>query len=90
MARYHFNTLKGEVREDTVGVELPGLREARIEAVRFAAEVLKDNPMIVWDGEDFRIEVTDEQGLAQFTVIIVGVDAPAVAISFKTSRSPSA
>lgn len=48
-----------------------------VEAVRYAGEVLRDHPTLVWTGQDFRIEVTDAKQLVLFTVIVGGVDAPA-------------
>ena len=75
--RYFFNQLNGELKLDDDGMEFASIRDARIEAVRYAGEVIKDHPTLVWTGEDFRIEVTDENALLLFTVVVVGVDAPA-------------
>ena len=75
--RYFFNQLNGELKIDDDGMDFPSIRDARIEAVRYAGEVIKDHPTLVWSGEDFRIEVTDENALLLFTVVVVGVDAPA-------------
>ena len=75
--RYFFNQLNGEVKVDDQGLEFASIRDARIEAVRYAGEVIKDHPTLVWTGEDFRIEVTDENALLLFTIVVVGVDAPA-------------
>ena len=75
--RYFFNQLNGQVKVDDQGLEFASIRDARIEAVRYAGEVIKDHPTLVWTGGDFRIEVTDENALLLFTVVVVGVDAPA-------------
>ena len=75
--RYFFNQVDGELKTDDVGVEFASISDARVEAVRYAAEVLRDHPTIIWKGEDFRVEVTDDNRLVLFTVIVVGVDAPA-------------
>lgn len=75
--RYFFN-LAGAVHEaDNEGLEIASMSEARIHAVKFAAEYLRDRPDLVWLGEEFRIEVTDEKRKTLFTFIVVGVDAPA-------------
>ena len=79
MARYFFNTVGSDLTRDTTGEEFATVREARIEAVRFAADVLRDNPSIIWEGHDFRVEVTDGKDLMLFTVIILGTDSPALA-----------
>lgn len=75
--RYFFNQVDGEIKLDDDGIEFDSINEARLEAVRYAGEVLRYHPTLVWTGQDFRIEVTDEAKLVLFTVIVVGVDAPA-------------
>jgi hypothetical protein len=62
---------------DHDGVDLSTFSDARIEAVRFAGELLREKPQLVWMGEEVRVEVTDEERLLLFTVIAAGVDAPA-------------
>lgn len=75
--RYFFNQIDSEIKPDDEGLEFEHFSDARIEAVRYAAEVIRDHPTLVWTGEDFRVEVTDKDKLILFTVIVVGVDAPA-------------
>lgn len=76
MARYFFN-LAGAVHDpDDEGIELGNLNEARHEAVKFAAEYIRDRPEIVWSGDELRLEVTNSDKLLQFTLIMFGVDAP--------------
>ena len=75
--RYFFN-LAGVVQSpDNTGIELSSLSDARIHAVKFASEYLRDRPELVWMGEEFRVEVTGETGRTLFTFIAFGVDAPA-------------
>ena len=75
--RYFFN-LAGVVQSpDADGLEITSLSEARIHAVKFASEYLRDRPDLVWLGDEFRVEVTDESQQLIFTFIAVGVDAPA-------------
>jgi hypothetical protein len=77
VSRYFFNQIDGEFKPDDEGLELASLDDARFEAVRYAGEVLRDRPSVVWQGEDFRIEVTDAKRLLLFTLVVVGMDAPA-------------
>lgn len=77
MPRYFFHTADGTRERDTVGTVLEGLDQARVQAIQFAGEILSGEPEVLWDGRDFRIEVTDEQDLMLFTVITIAVDAPA-------------
>jgi hypothetical protein len=51
---------------------------------------MRDHPTLVWKGEDFRVEVTDGKKLVLFTVIVVGVDAPAGGHSLNPALRPSA
>lgn len=75
--RYFFN-IAGAVNEpDAKGHEISSLSDARIAAVKFAADYLRDRPELLWLGEEFRVEVAGEDRETLFTFIAVGVDAPA-------------
>lgn len=74
--RYFFNLAGAVYDPDNHGYELPSLGDARVMAAKHAGEVLRDRPGIVWQGEELRIEVTDDRGLVLFTLIVLGVDAP--------------
>ena len=64
-----FFNLAGAVHDlDNDGVELKTFSDARIEAVLFAGELLRDRPQLVWKGDEVRVEVTDETQLLLFTV----------------------
>lgn len=73
----YFNKAGAGYNPAVVGIELSTISEARIEAVKFAAETLRERPELIWLGDEFRVEVTDENQLLLFTVIAFGVDAPA-------------
>jgi hypothetical protein len=76
--KFFFN-LAGAVHDpDNEGIELPNIGTARLEAVRFAAEYLRDRPEVVWLGDELRLEVTDENRMILFTLVVFGVDAPAI------------
>lgn len=75
--RYFFNIAGAVEQPDNAGVEVGSLSDARIHAVRFASDYLRDRPEILWMGEEFRVEVCDEDKSCLFTFIAVGVDAPA-------------
>ena len=68
MPRYFFNIKKDNLPPDGVGVELPGLDAACLEAVRVMGEDLKGHPDEFWDDEEWQIAVSDERGLVLFTV----------------------
>lgn len=77
MPRYFFNEMGGTYKKDDDGLEFASLADARLEAVRYLGEVLRDQPDVVWAGEDFRVEVTDANEFVMFTAMVVGIDAPA-------------
>jgi hypothetical protein len=75
--RFFFN-LAGAIHDpDNVGVELADMGAARVYSALHAAEIIRDQPELVWSGAEVRVEVTDEDRLVLFTVIVLGVDAPA-------------
>ena len=74
--RYFFNLAGAVYDPDNEGYELPSLGDARVMAAKHAGEFLRDRPGVVWQGEELRIEVTDENRLVLFTLIVMGVDAP--------------
>jgi hypothetical protein len=79
MPRYFFNVVEDNHKIDVIGAEYPDAETARMEAVRFAADLLKAEPERVWKGAELRIEAADTWETLLFTIIIVGVDAEALA-----------
>ena len=77
MPRYFFHRADGGFDPDQEGTEIPDLATARIEAIRFAAASMLDDPQEVWKGHNFRVELSDEHGLLLCTVVVLGLDAPA-------------
>ena len=78
MPRYFFNVKDGVDILDNEGVELADLYAARLQAVRFSGELLKDHPDVFWIQHEWRIEVTDETKLILFAIHISAVDAPSL------------
>ncbi len=77
--RYFFNQVSpGLEGNDLAGRELDSIAEAKLAAVRHAADIMRDDPDIIWRGEEFQVAVTDAQGLELFTVTIYATDAPAL------------
>ncbi|WP_374942335.1 hypothetical protein [Sphingomonas sp.] len=76
MPHYFFHTANGERHRDRSGVDLPDDAAARVEAIRFTGAVMTDEPDVLWDGRDFRVEVTDAEQRPLFTIITLAVDAP--------------
>jgi hypothetical protein len=72
---FFFNLAGATYDPDVVGVELPSMAEARLHATVYAGELLRDRPGLAWEGEELRVEITDESQLVLFTLIIFGVEA---------------
>jgi hypothetical protein len=79
MAHYFFNVVEDGHKVDTIGADYADPQIARMEAVCFAAQLLKKEPERVWKGAELRIEATDAWGTILFTLLISGVDAEALA-----------
>ena len=90
MPRFFFHRTNGAFDSDDEGTELCDLATARAEAIRFAAETVRDDPQQVWAGDVFRVEVSDEEGMLLCTVIILGLNAPASLGLRKPRRSADA
>lgn len=67
MQRYYFDLHDHEIERDKRGTELDDDRAARISAVRFAGEVLKNEPTLL-DEEDLTICARDRDGTIIFSV----------------------
>lgn len=62
MPRYFFHVIDGRNIVDQVGTVFPSLREARIEAIRTAGAILRDEGDRFWNGTDWQMNVTDVSG----------------------------
>lgn len=79
MPRYFFAVKNGVREADHDGTELPNPRAARLEAISFAASILRDDPDIVWDGRPFCIHVTDAEGACVVDVVVQAEYGPEAA-----------
>ena len=75
--RYYFSTKDSTAHRDTLGVELKDKAAARVEAIRYAGVVMADEPGVLWDGQEFHVQVSDERGLQLFDVVCYVLNAPA-------------
>ena len=78
MPRFHFNVYDGVSEPDPEGTELPDWQTARLEAIRLACEILKDDAHRIGLGEDWRIEVTDSTGLILLQMTFQVIEAPVI------------
>ena len=68
MPRYFFDIIDGEDFPDHQGSEYADLAAARIEAVRYSAEVLKEMPERFWNSEEWTMTVSDADKVTLFTL----------------------
>ncbi|MBC9032148.1 hypothetical protein IAG41_07075 [Sphingomonas sp. JC676] len=74
MPRYFFDIVDGEDLPDAQGSMHADLAAARVEAVRYAAEVLKEMPERFWNCEQWTMSVYDYNRLPLFTLKFLAED----------------
>lgn len=74
MPRYTFDVEGGP----SATVELPSLADAKCEAVRYAGRLMCDSADSFWDARDFQMIVSNDEGLALFSLHMIGTDAPSI------------
>jgi hypothetical protein len=81
LPRYHIGLRSETHLNETVQVERDDLTALRIELARFVGELLKEHAEVIWQDEDWRIDVTDETGLILFVMEIHATDTAATMTS---------
>ena len=76
MPRYHFASVDGHREPDDDGMELADDEAAQLMAVKYAGEVLHSDPRELWGNGQWRVEVTNDEGVLLFTVVTLAIDAP--------------
>jgi hypothetical protein len=75
--KFFFN-LQGGAMPDREGVELPDVAAAKMVAVQTACAIISQNVSEVLERGEWQMAVSDEQGLALFSLTFFTTDAPAV------------
>ncbi|MBJ6125538.1 DUF6894 family protein [Microvirga splendida] len=78
MPRYFFHLIDGYSDRDAEGAELPDIYTAQDQAIRTSGEVLRDMGAEFWNGAEWKLEVTDEQGRILFTLRFSAEEHPAL------------
>lgn len=78
MALYHFHVHDGYELPDREGHDLPDLAAARRFAVRLCGELIRDHADAFWTHGDWRMDVTDADGLMLFALHFSAIEAPSV------------
>ncbi|WP_380782334.1 DUF6894 family protein [Sphingomonas sp. R86520] len=74
MPRYFFDMANSTRDIDEEGTELASADDARVQAVVFAGDYLRDQPGLVWDGGQFAVAVRDEAGRVLLNVVVTATD----------------
>ena len=77
MANYHIKLRTAGKVWETVPVESDDLTALRTELAAFVGELLKDHAQQVWSDEDWRVDVTDENGLILYVMHVLATDTAA-------------
>lgn len=68
MPRYFFHIRDGTDTRDETGTELPDIYTAQAQAIRLSGEILREMGARFWNGTEWKLEVTDEQGRTLFVL----------------------
>jgi hypothetical protein len=79
MPVYNINIRTASHIADTVQTTKESLTDLRIEMARFVGELLKDHAALIWEDQDWQVDVTDEAGLILYVLNISASDTAATA-----------
>ena len=81
MARFFFHLADGKSAPDEEGFELADVHASRAAALHLVAQSLLDRPADFWASRDWLLTVTDESGLALYSVQVFASDSPSLEIA---------
>jgi len=76
MPRYFFNIFDGKDAPDQDGTELADMYVVQSQAIRMSGEILREMGAQFWDGTEWRLEVSNEQGTVLFVLRISAEERP--------------
>lgn len=77
----YFIGLRSETHlNETLEVERDDLSALRLELARFVGDLLKEHASVIWQDQDWRVDVTDHTGLILFVMEIHATDTAATMI----------
>lgn len=89
MPRYFFQVAGGNHILDVDGRNFPNASAARMEGVRFAGEILRDMPTLLYETAFLKIDVTDESGRVLFQVLVTTLGDEALPVSTTDVPTPA-
>jgi hypothetical protein len=76
MAKFNIELRTESHVSETLVVEMDDLTALRVEVARFVGEMLREHANEIWADEDWRIDVTDHNGLILYIMQIQAMCAP--------------
>ena len=76
MPRFFFHVHDGKNIRDDEGEELPHLQAARVEAIALAGRIVSNEAERIGLGEDWSMDVMDENGRLVFQPALLVVETP--------------
>ena len=77
MPQYQIELRTDEKVWDTLAIKAPNVTALRIELAKFVGELLRDHAEQIWADRDWRIDVTNKDGLILYVMQITASDAAA-------------
>lgn len=88
MPRFYFNVYDGVSTPDGTGTVLADWQKARVEAIRLAGALLKDDAERLALSDDWRLEVADEYGLVLLRFDFISLEAPVLSSQHEMPSKP--
>jgi hypothetical protein len=77
MARYFFNLTGDPYKRDKEGTQLDDNAAAKRHGIVSVAQLMRDDPVALVNGNELDLEITDERGLVLFVINVCATNAPA-------------
>jgi len=77
LPKFHIALRTESTVSETLDIERDSLTDLRIELARFVGELLKDHAREIWVDEDWRVDVTADDGLILHVMQVSALQAPA-------------
>jgi hypothetical protein len=77
MPKYHIELRTSDQVWETLDITRKDLKALRIEMAKFVGEMLKDHAAKIWADKDWRVDVTNEEGLILYAMSIFVTDSAA-------------
>ena len=84
MPGYNINIRTASHIADTLHVEKDSLTDLRLEMARFVGELLKDHASLIWEDQDWQVDVSDQSGLILY---VMHISASETAATLRTREA---